>query len=182
MSICPKCKQDNYDVRPNLLNVPELQSKDVFIDKHSFGQAKYYCSDCDYTWKKYRGKKPYELINIIYAEAGGYPGPYFKVKINLKEKEIEHHVVNPEGNFDNDSSVNTVTTDDIQWFRSELHKCDFVNWAEEYVEFGVLDGGHWRVRIEYDNYCEIKTGSNHVPLKWAKFCKSISRLGGHDFY
>ncbi|WP_219621119.1 hypothetical protein [Bacillus sp. UMB0893] len=53
---------------------------------------------------------------------------------------------------------------EVDWFLKELYKCDFVNWAEEYIQFA-MDGTHWTVRIEYSNHCEIKRGSNHFPLK-----------------
>jgi hypothetical protein len=33
--------------------------------------------------------------------------------------------------------------EDIELFLTELHKCDFVNWAEEYNTIGpVMDGSH----------------------------------------
>jgi hypothetical protein len=71
--------------------------------------------------------------------------------------------------------------EEIEWFRSELYKCDFVNWAEEYYA-PACDGTHWTVRIEYDTYCEIKWGSNHFPPKWTKFCKAVSKISGREFY
>ena len=51
--------------------------------------AKYHCLDCGHTWEKYRGKKPYELIKVIHADAGGFPGPFFNIKIDLELRMVE---------------------------------------------------------------------------------------------
>jgi hypothetical protein len=151
------------------------------LQEKTVGNAKYYCVDCDYTWKKYRGKKPYERIKVIYADAGGYPGPYFHVKIDFKSLLVEK---NPliEYHLSDLQSSTPPTREEFEWFRSELYKCDFLNWAEEFEMLFVMDGTHWSVRIEYDDYCEIKTGSNHFPPKWSKFCKAVAKLSGREFY
>jgi hypothetical protein len=182
--MCPKCKQYNtYDVIPELPNDPELQlSKEIIehTDEITIGNGKYHCLNCDYSWKKYRGKKIYEQIKVIHANAGGYPGPYFEVRIDLESLDIEK---NPliEYHYDDLASFEKPTKQKIEWLRSELHKCDFVNWAEGYFAH-VLDGTHWSVRIEYENYCEIKRGSNHFPPKWGKFCRAITEVSGREFY
>lgn len=202
---CPRCNQNyTYDIIPEIPNIPEVQlternreeqsfitgyiyeyDEDV-LTKRSIGNAKYYCMNCGHTWKKYRGKKPYERIRTIFANAGGYPGPYFEVKIDLvnalieqKQEEMLGHL----GIFNPELLLNPPIEEEIGWFREELHKCDFVNWAEEYMNLlPILDGGHWSVRIEYDTYCEIKYGSNHYPKKWSKFCKAVSRISRGEFY
>ena len=91
--ICPKCKQQNtYDIIPKLPILPEFQLHKSHLEElHEFtvGNAKYHCVDCGHTWKKYRGKKPYERIKIIHAYAGGFPGPHFNIKINLELRMVE---------------------------------------------------------------------------------------------
>ena len=153
------------------------------MELHEFtvGNAKYHCIDCGHTWKKYRGKKPYERIKVIHAYVGGYPGPFFNVKIDLELGMVEINSSQLEQDPRDIDSVHSITKEDIEWFLSELYKCDFVNWAEEYMMYA-LDGTHWDVRIEYDTHCEIKTGSNHFPPKWTKFCKAVSKLSGSEFY
>ncbi|HWO77791.1 MAG TPA: hypothetical protein VNM69_18140 [Bacillus sp. (in: firmicutes)] len=92
--MCPKCKGNNtYDIIPELPNDPEyqLQAYDVFNSRYTIGNSRYYCIDCDYTWKKYRGKKPYKRIKMIYAEVGGFPGPNYQVVIDLIHRKIEHN-------------------------------------------------------------------------------------------
>ncbi|SEM52769.1 hypothetical protein SAMN05192533_103252 [Mesobacillus persicus] len=184
--MCPKCRRHNtYDYIPEMPNQhePQLQADNFFHEIYSIGNAKYYCIDCNYKWKKYMGKKPYERIRVIIAYVGGYPGPYCQVKIDLAEQRVEHNTDYPfsDGLPVNDSSY--LLEEDIELFLTELHKCDFVNWAEEYNTFGpVMDGTHWSVRIEFDTHCEIKTGDNHFPPKWTKFCKAISKLSGNEFY
>ncbi|WML48473.1 hypothetical protein RCG23_25135 [Neobacillus sp. PS3-34] len=105
------------------------------------------------------------------------------MKIDFTKMYIEqqHSAFIPEDSNDNEP-WKPLTNEELDWFRSELYKCDFVNWAEEYYQIGVLDGTHWSVRIEYDTYCEIKTGHVHFPPKWSKFCKAISKLSGSEFY
>jgi hypothetical protein len=182
--MCPKCKQHNtYDIIPEIPNIPYLQlSKDVFEQKHeiTIGNSKYYCPNCDYSWKKYRGKKAYEQIKVIYANSGGYPGPYFEVKIDFESLTIETDSLS-ESNLSDMWSSDHNYKEVIEWFRSELQKCDFLNWAEEYFTFA-MDGTHWSVRIEYENYCEIKRGSNYFPPKWNKFCRAVSKVSGIEFY
>jgi len=42
-----------------LPNIPAIQlSKDEvdLLNKQTIGNGKFYCMDCEYTWKKYRGK------------------------------------------------------------------------------------------------------------------------------
>lgn len=185
---CPKCNGDHtYDIVPEIRNEPELQLQNLefFQEAYSLGNARYYCIDCDYKWKKYRGKKPYEKIKVIYSDVGGYPGPYHEVKVDFVEKRVEHKTAFP---FDDGLLVpvnnsRDMDKEDIELFLTELYKCDFVNWAEEYQVFGtVCDGTHWSVRIEYDTHCEIKIGNNHFPPKWTKFCKAISKLSGNEFF
>ncbi|MFP9128860.1 hypothetical protein [Niallia sp. BSM11] len=184
--VCPKCKGHNtYDVIPEIPSKPECQihADEFLYDTFSIGNAKYHCIDCNYKWKKYRGKKPYERIRVIYSDVGGFPGPYSQVKVDLVKKTVEHNTEYPysQGLPVNDFSI--INNEDIELFLTELHKCDFVNWAEEYKVNGlVMDGTHWSVRIEYDSHCEIKIGDNHFPKKWTKFCKVVSALSGNDFY
>jgi hypothetical protein len=184
--MCPKCNMHNtYDIIPEIPNQPEiqLQSYDSLHETYSIGNAKYYCIDCDYSWKKYRGKKPYERIRVIYSEVGGFPGPYSQVKVDLAEQRVEHNAEFPYSSGLPVSSLGNVTKEEIELFLAELHKCDFVNWAEEYNVGGlVMDGTHWSVRIEYDTHCEIKSGDNHFPAKWTKFCKAITKISGSEFF
>jgi len=183
--ICPKCKKNNtYDIIPEIPNQPEFQLEVEEFDEYTYsiGNANYYCMDCNYKWKKYRGMKPYERIQAIYAEVGGYPGPYSQVKVDFADKKVEYKSEFP---FSDELPIKVtkeIIEEDIVLFLTELHKCDFLNWAEEYKVFGlVMDGTHWSVRIEYDTHCEIKTGSNHYPPKWMKFCNIISGLSGNEF-
>ncbi|MDL4840905.1 hypothetical protein [Aquibacillus rhizosphaerae] len=179
--MCPKCKQyHTYDVIPELPNEPALQlSKDVVENTHemTIGNGKYYCLNCDYSWKKYRGKKIYEQIKVIHANTGGYAGPFFGVIIDIESLEIDRN----DYSAINIETIDTPMEEKIEWFKSELHKCDFVNWAEEYFAL-VMDGTQWRIQIEYESYCEIKVGSNHFPPKWTKFCRAISKISGGEFY
>jgi len=66
--ICPKCRQNNtYNIIPEIANIPEIQLSEKCIselNEITSGNAKYYCIDCDYTWKKFRGRKPYEQIRV----------------------------------------------------------------------------------------------------------------------
>lgn len=195
---CPKCNGNNtYDIIPELPNIPEIQYNQIwdfyghgeFYDQiksfninnlhlyNTIGNSKYYCMDCNRSWKKYRGRKPYEKIKSISANVGGYPGPYFNVKINLENRQVDYHKFM---SVDDETSI--VNEDCIAWLLEELYKCDFINWAEEYIQPMVLDGTHWSVQIEYDSHCEIKTGDNYFPPKWTKFCKAISELTGNEFY
>ncbi|CAG9609150.1 hypothetical protein [Pseudoneobacillus rhizosphaerae] len=183
--VCPKCySQNTYDIIPGIQDLPQIQllNEPFSVDIHqmTIGNAKYHCIECSYTWKKYRGRKPYDCIKKIDAYAGGYPGPYFRLKIDLETREVVSESTTVEYIYEPVSAL--LTFKDIELFRSELYKCDFVNWAEEYVAPGVLDGTHWSTRIEYDTHCEIKMGDNHFPLKWAKFCKAISKLAGSEFF
>ncbi|MFS0864921.1 hypothetical protein AB3M96_19645 [Fredinandcohnia sp. 179-A 10B2 NHS] len=179
--MCPKCSEYNtYDIIPELPNEPEIQlSQKVFESNHkiTIGNGKYYCIYCDYSWNKHRGKKIYEQIKVIHAYAGGFPGPYYEVKFDLESLEIER---NDFSSIDI-KTFETPIEERIEWFRAELHKCDLVNWADEYFA-EACDGTHWAVRIEYENYCEIKRGSNHFPPKWGKFCRAISKVSGGEFY
>jgi hypothetical protein len=184
--MCLKCKRHNtYDIIPDMPNQLELQlqPENFFMETYSIGNAKYYCIDCNYMWKKYRGKKPYESIRVIFAYAGGYPGPYFQVKVDLANNRVEQSNDYPFSDRQSVNDSNDILEEDIELFLTELHKCDFINWAEEYKIFApVMDGTYWSVRIEYDTHCEIKLGDNHFPPKWTKFCKSISKLSGNEFY
>jgi hypothetical protein len=183
--ICPQCKKQNtYDIIPLLPNSTKFQLHEsdlIGLEEFTVGNAKYHCVDCGQIWKKYRGKKPYERIKTIHAYSGGYPGPYFNIKIDLELMEVEINSSELKDHPGDIHSVRVITKEDVDWFRSELYKCDFVNWAEEYIFFA-LDGTHWSVRIEYDTHCEMKTGSNHFPPNWTKFRKAVSKLSGSEFY
>lgn len=182
---CPKCKQNNtYDILPYIPNKPSIQTTDLVFklrEDRILGNAKYYCIDCDYTWKKYRGKKIYEQIKLIHAYAGGYPGPYFHITIDLDSEVSESEYDFGDDYLGNMPNRNNPRFRDYEWFRSELHKCDFVNWSEYYYA-PICDGTHWEIKIEYENHCEIKTGSNEFPPKWKKFCKAVSKVTGGEFY
>lgn len=118
---------------------------------------------------------------MIYADVGGYPGPYFEVKINLELMEVEASVQRKMEQTDVTHSNISLTEKEIEWFRSELYICDFVNWAEVYYLMA-MDGTHWSVRVEYDTHCEIKSGSNHFPPKWSRFCKTVARVSEGEFH
>lgn len=177
----PKCQNRNtYDIIPELPNEPNIQLNNdelEYVSEVTLGNAKY-CIDCNYSWKKYRGKKIYDQIRVVYANAGGFPGPYFEVKIDLESLTVENNSLVAFHYADMEPSNES---EDFEWFRSELYKSDLVNWAEEYNS-DALDGTHWSVRIEYDTHCEIKRGSNHSPPKWTKFCKAVSKVCGSEFY
>ncbi|SLL31531.1 Uncharacterised protein [Mycobacteroides abscessus subsp. abscessus] len=88
--------------------------------------------DCNYKWKKYRGKKPYERIRAIYADVGGDPGPYSQVKVDFAEKKVDYI---SDFLFSDElpiKDIKEIKEEDIALFLIELHKCDFVNWAEVY--------------------------------------------------
>ncbi|WP_174727455.1 hypothetical protein [Mesobacillus harenae] len=179
--VCSKCKSQNtYDIIPNL---PNRFNHDIEnepeVSEVTYGNAKYYCRDCENTWKKYRGKKPYEKIRKIYAFTGGWPGPSFDVKIDFEAMMVNHTKYNEIG--EKETAQTEITIEEREWFLSELYKCDFVNWAEEYLVFA-MDGTQWNVRIEYETYCENKTGSNHFPIKWTKFKRAIAKISEGDFY
>jgi len=181
--ICPKCgSHQTTDIVHPPQCVTDIQfygdEEDDFPLVYTRGNGKYYCMNCKYTWKKYRGKKPYESINKITVCSGGFPGPSFNIDINLQTKQIDY-----EQHFSIPSIIKPVITDEEKkWFLEELYKCDFLNWAEIYEQPFVLDGNHWSIRIELDTHCEIKHGSNHFPQKWSKFCESISKMSGNEFY
>jgi hypothetical protein len=183
--ICPKCKSlSTYDVIPNLPETPEhqLQALDYNLDYYAIGNAKFYCMTCNHTWKKYRGKKPYERITKISASTWGFPGPNYELRIDFVKKTIEYSTTL----YDRKRpgiDLKKLNDNEIKWLLNRLYECNLLNWAEEYEVNGlVCDGTHWSVRIEYDTYCEIKTGSNHFPDKWTRFCKVISKLSDNEFY
>lgn len=175
--ICPKCKsEDTYDILPEITNTSHFEENDGITRENST----FYCMNCEYSWKKYEDNKIYDNIKMLYVNSGGFPGPYFEVVIDFERYTIEQHTSNLY-EYVNEEPTCTDEKALIEWFRKELRKCDLVNWAEEYFA-PVLDGTHWSVRIEYDNYCEIKRGSNHFPQKWNKFCKAVSKVSGSEFY
>ncbi|WP_108671065.1 hypothetical protein [Peribacillus acanthi] len=182
---CPKCQQQNtYDIIPELPKIDEEQLNENrlnYLDTFTVGNAKYHCLNCGHTWKKYRGKKPYDKIKVIHAEVGGFPGLYFNVKIDLENGTVEMDVDGLVRDLEKFDRFRSLSHEEMEWFKSELYKCDFINWAEEYFIYA-QDGTHWSVRIEYDTHCEIKTGSNHFPPRWTKFRKAVSRVSGSDFY
>ncbi|BCB03801.1 hypothetical protein [Bacillus sp. KH172YL63] len=183
--LCPKCKGYNtYDIIPEIPDQPEFQLRpDEFLhDTYSIGNAKYHCADCDHTWKKYEGEQPYKRIKVIHSYVGGFPGPNHHVRVDLADKRVDHHTEYLFLDGKQESDYTLLTDEDIDFYPHELYRCDFVNWAEEYDTVClVMDGTHWRVRIEYDTHCEIKVGDNHFPPKWAKFCKTCSAMSGHEF-
>jgi hypothetical protein len=183
--MCPKCKgHETYDIIPQLPNELEfqLQAFDFFFENYTIGNARYFCIDCNYEWKKYRGKKPYDRIKVIHADINGYPGPNYQVRIDLNEKKVDHYTSFYERNIRAGKDSKRLQLNEIEWFLCKLYECDIVNWAEVYEVNGfVNDGTNWSVRIEYDTYCEIKLGNNHFPTKWTKFCKAVSKLSENEF-
>ncbi|MEH6956580.1 hypothetical protein [Neobacillus drentensis] len=103
----------------------------------TIGNSKYYCLDCEYTWKKYRGKKIYDQIKVIHANSGGFPVPYFEIKIDLESMDIDRNDFSTIEMKPSDAPIE----EKIKWFRDELHKCDLVNWADEYFA-EACDGTH----------------------------------------
>jgi hypothetical protein len=176
---CPKCESDHTtDEHPSMLDIDNAPPDYPFeVEK---GKARYYCLDCSHKWKKYRGRKPYSTIKRIEAYAGGYPGPSFDVKIDLEKYQTER-IHYSYGDTIEQQNFLLMSDEEKDWLLSELYKCDFLNWSEEYFMMA-MDGSHWTVKIEYETYCEIKTGSNHFPEKWSKFCKTMAKISGGEFY
>lgn len=180
---CPRCHNDNtYDIIPELSNLLDPEAKESVNDTaYSYKNNKYYCIDCGYSWKKYKGRKPYEKIRMITAETGGFPGPFFTVKLDLISCTAESNSL-MKYRFDNEKSFSRLTQEQIDCFREELYRSDLLNWAERYEDLTVLDGTHWNIRISYETYCETKSGSNHFPPGWTKFCRAVTRLSCKEFY
>lgn len=180
---CPRCHSANtYDIIPELSNLLDYGKNEASFDTaYSFNNNQYYCIDCDYSWKKYKGREPYEKIRMIKAETGGFPGPFFTVKIDLKHSVVESNSL-IKYRFENRNSSRLLEEKETEDFLDELYRCDILNWAERYEDLTVLDGTHWNIRIVYDTYCEVKNGSNHFPPAWTEFCKAITKLGGQEFY
>ena len=105
------------------------------------------------------------------------------MRIDFKSLEVErlgicdYISITDQGSFRQEEDVQ----EKLDWFLSELYKCDFMNWADRYFA-PVENGTHWNVQIEYDTYCQEKSGSNHFPPKWNKFCKAVSKLRDGEFY
>lgn len=180
---CPRCENNNtYDVIPELTAIDTSSTKLSFLKTaYSFENKKYYCVNCNHSWKKYKGRRPYEKIKILQVETGGFPGPFFNVKINLESLKVKSNAL-VKYRFEEKNLSQTLSEQDVSWFLEELYKCDVMNWAERYEDLYVLGGSHWNLRIEYDTYAETKNGSNHFPPEWEKFCQLISKLIGKDFY
>lgn len=175
--VCPSCEfKDTYDISQEYKQIEPAPLQPVTI-----GNAKYHCKNCGHEWKKYRGRKVYERLQMFDIQRGGYMdyGDH-RVRIDLKGRRVRNALML--GEFNEFDQVATVSEESIDWLLAELYKCDFVNWAEEYNHDGVLDGSYWRLAIEYDKHCEIKIGSNHYPKKWTKFCKAVSKVNGEEFY
>lgn len=88
--------------------------------------------------EKVRGKKPYNRIKIIYAEAGGFTGPFLNIIIDL-ESGMAINSSRLEINPKDTRTIQSIAKEYIEWFPSELYTCDFVNWAEEYIHLFVLN-------------------------------------------
>lgn len=184
---CPKCKNTNTtDIIPIKPNKFDIDFPPDFFDTQgtTIGNCKYYCHDCNYTWKKYRGKKPYNTIKKLEVSTGGFGGPNFRVIVDFHNNYIERS----EG-FDEIFPIYPINSQDpndlkeyIAEFLIKLYEVDLMNWASQYNNFSILDGTFWRVNITFDTYCEEKSGTNHFPPKWIKFCKAISRVSGGEFY
>lgn len=177
---CPKCTSfQTTDVDP-FQELAEEQSLSEYREEVEKGKSRFYCQECGYSWKKYRGKKPYSRIKSIEAFAGGFPGPSFKVKIDL-ENYIVEHVEYAFGVEIGQENFMLISEEEKDWFLTELYKSDLLNWSDEYYMMA-MDGSHWNLKIVLDTHCEIKSGSNHFPAKWAKFRKVVAKISGGEFY
>lgn len=177
---CPKCGgTDTYDMIPELPDEPNIQLSraEQCLHEYSVGNAKYRCLACDYKWKKYRGRKPYQTIQKIFFNESGFPGLNYYIEIDLVENKVKEMTYFYCGENEHEFE-SEITESDKKWFLEELYTCDFMNWAERYVMADVLDGSHWILRIQYNTYCEIKQGTNYFPPKWKKFCQAIGKMGG----
>ncbi|MGD6818483.1 hypothetical protein [Metabacillus sp. 84] len=182
---CPRCSSlKTYDIIPGIREDDQLARSEeslIQMSETSLGNADYQCRDCGHRWKKYTGQKPYDTIQRIYADAGGYPGPFHSAFIDLKGLMAESSSrENP--NSSPAAEFRRLKQEEAAWFREELYASDFMNWAEEYMLPFALDGTHWTIRIEYDTYCEIKSGHIHTPPGWERFCMAVSSLSGQAFY
>lgn len=106
---------------------------------------------------------------------------YYRVRIKRNTLKVAYNNIMDFDDTDMDEGK-SISKMEMEWFLSELHACDMLNWAEEYHDLDVLDGTQWRIRIEYDTYCEVKIGNNHFPEGWKRFCNAISMLTGKEFY
>lgn len=184
---CPKCKNTNTtDLIPKKPTKSGLEiPPDYFeLEGTTLGNCKFYCNDCHYTWKKHRGKKPYSTIMKLEIYSGGYPGPNFQVLVDFHNHTIERSEVFYEGKLISPVELqdSDIIREKLTLFLNKLYECDLMNWASEYQNFSILDGTSWRVQITYDTYCEEKSGCNHFPPKWNKFCNAVAKLSGGKFY
>ncbi|MBD1224585.1 hypothetical protein MST22_17205 [Virgibacillus halodenitrificans] len=183
--ICPKCKtRQTYIIDPDNRSIqafPPKNKKNEQFEPFIKGNKEYYCMGCGNIWTKYEGRKPYQKIKSIYAYIGGYSGPGFQIRVNIEQKKLSYTSFLFNDNVDKEHRK--IPSDyEIKAFLSELYECSFLNWADRYDDFCVLDGTSWRIEIELDTHCDIKLGSNHYPDTWKKFCKAVANLSGREFY
>ena len=123
--------------------------------------------------------RQYEKIKKIEAHIGGYFGGYYQVEVDL-----EHNLVSwttgGEGELEETVHRN-IRSATAKKFLEQLETLELLNWEEEYVDPGTLDGTQWQVDLVMDDHTITKHGINEHPEQWGKFRHAISEIARKPF-
>ena len=122
---------------------------------------------------------------------GGYPGPYYTVRLSRRTLWYEAQTVNAEPPT---KEKVPVTPEGWQTFREALDAIGVWRWQEDYPNPGVCDGTSWAATLEYADRSVASGGSNNYPRAkgapsggastrpFARFLEAVrALLGGREF-
>lgn len=70
-----------------------------------------------------------------------------------------------------------ITEAEFMKYIHKIYSASLLEWKEEYVDLGVLDGTQWTITVRYASGKERKWyGSNDYPPVWKKFLKAVNAL------
>lgn len=118
-------------------------------------------------------------ITFLEARVGGFHEPPIYVSVDVSNNTVTYSN-GSEWTFSN--IVLQVSTRKMNRFLKGLKKCHLFDWSIEYPNYlGIIDGTRWDVSYLVDGTTVVKSGDNHFPEEWEKFCKAVSKLSGKNF-
>jgi hypothetical protein len=185
--ICPKCGSNQaskiqYGYPSSEAIEDAIQGKIVLRDYTiPINAPTIACNACEYEW----GGDIDRLIEvIIYFKASieGCFGPIICFEVDNQTGSLTYQVQESIYSSPSVHDRKIATPDTWNQLVKGLQHCDFEYWLDDYRNYSVIDGTHWKVEVNFDDGTVIsKGGSNAYPGRWKYFCKMLSKISGHSF-
>lgn len=193
---CPACLSEDVDrILYGLMPWPPPEEAHVRLGGCCViaGESpQYHCNECGNEWsagESYDGRRrrvvdgaaPYGDLHTLEAWVGGFPGPSYRVVIDLMAGVSTWTGEGLDAGEQLGPLVRSLTSVEVAAFRNELGEVNPLRWKARYDRPGVMDGTSGQISITSGFRTSVRMGSNAYPRTWGRFCRLMEYTTGQVF-